>query len=160
MVLRSLRNLGFDLPDLARELGHSYRLKRDERAVLIPGAVEALRRFRSRGIALAMITNGSSTGQRVKIERFDLERYFDRILIEGELGFGKPEPEVYLKAMALLNSSPAYTWCVGDNLEWEVAAPQELGVHSVWVDPTGVGPPAGSGVRPDRTVSSIAELAF
>ena len=62
--------------------------------------------------------------------------------------------------MAALNSSPADTWCVGDNLEWEVAAPQELGIYSVWVDPTGVGPPAGSGVKPDRTVSSIAELAF
>ena len=62
--------------------------------------------------------------------------------------------------MAALNSSPVYTWCVGDNLEWEVAAPQELGIYSVWVDPTGAGAPTGSGVRPDRIVSSIAELAF
>ena len=56
VVLRFLRKLGFDLPDLARDLGRSYREKRDEVAVLIPGAVEVLRRFRSRGIALAMIT--------------------------------------------------------------------------------------------------------
>ena len=90
-----------------------------------------------------MITNGASATQRAKIERFHLAPYFDHILVEGELGFGKPEPEVYLKAMAALRSSPADTWCVGDNLEWEVAAP-----------------PPGSPVRPDRTVASIAELAF
>ena len=160
VVLRSLRKRGFDLPDLARDLGRSYREKRDEVAVLVPGAVEALRRFRSRGIALAMITNGASATQRAKIERFHLAPYFDHILVEGELGFGKPEPEVYLKAMAALRSSPADTWCVGDNLEWEVAAPQRLGIYSVWVDPTGAGPPPGSPVRPDRTVASIAELAF
>ena len=140
--------------------------------MLVPGAVEALRQpsFRSHGIALAMITNGASTTQRAKIERFHLAPYFDHILVEGELGFGKPEPEVYLKAMAALRSSPADTWCVGDNLEWEVAAPQRvrrlkavasrLGIYSVWVDPTGAGPPPGSPVRPDRTVASIAELAF
>ena len=55
----SLRRLGFDLPDLAHDLGLSYRRKREERAELFPGAVEALRRFRSQGIGLALITNGT-----------------------------------------------------------------------------------------------------
>ncbi len=107
-----------------------------------------------------MITNGTGAGQRGKIERFDLARHFDHIFIEGEIGFGKPEREVYMMAMAALGSDPADTWCVGDNLEWEVAAPQRLGIYSVWVDPTGDGPPADSSVTPDRIVSSIAELRF
>ena len=154
----SLRRLGFDLPDLAHDVGQSYRSKRDERAELVTGAVEALRRFRSQGIGLALITNGTRAAQRGKLERFDLERHFDHIFIEGETGFGKPEREVYLTAMAALGSKPADTWCVGDNLEWEVAAPQRLGIYSVWVDPTGEGPPADSGVTPDRVVASIAEL--
>ena len=141
-------------------LGLSYRRKRDERAELFPGAVDALRLFRSLGIGLALITNGTGAGQRGKLKRFDLERHFDHIFIEGKTGFGKPEQEVYLMAMAALGSEPADTWCVGDNLEWEVAAPQRLGIYSVWVDPTGVGPPAGSGVTPDRIVASIAELRF
>ena len=62
--------------------------------------------------------------------------------------------------MAALGSKPSDTWCVGDNLEWEVAAPQRLGIYSVWVDPTGAGPPAASGVIPDRVVASIAEVRF
>ena len=156
----SLRRLGFDLPDLAQEMGQSYRRKRDERAELFPGAVEALRRFRSQGIGLALITNGTGEAQRGKLERFDLERHFDHIFIEGETGIGKPEREVYLRAMAALGSDPANTWCVGDNLEWEVAAPQRLGIYSIWVDPTGEGPPADYGVTPDRIVASIAEVRF
>ena len=156
----SLRSMGFDLPDLAQEMGLSYRRKREEQAKLFPGAVEALRRFRSQGIGLALITNGTGEAQRGKLERFDLERHFDHIFIEGETGIGKPEREVYLNAMAALGSEPSNTWCVGDNLEWEVAAPQRLGIYSVWVDPTAEGPPADSGVTPDRIVASIAEISF
>ena len=85
-------------------------------AELIPGAVDALRRFRSQGVGLALITNGTRAAQRGKLERFDLERHFDHIFIEEETGFGKPEQEVYLTAMAALGSKPADTWCVGDNL--------------------------------------------
>lgn len=160
IVRRSLGRLGFDLPDLARDIGLSYRTMRDGGAELIPGAAEALRRFRGHGIRLAMITNGTSEGQRAKIERFGLDRHFDRIFIEGELGYGKPNRRVYLGAMESLGSVPGETWCVGDNLEWEVAAPQRLGIYSVWVDPSGEGPPTDSGVTPDRIVASMAELEF
>ena len=127
---------------------------------MIPGAVEALMRFRSCGIGLALITNGSGAGQRAKIDRFDLGGQFDHIFNEGEIGFGKPEQEVYLMSMSALGSEPAETWCVGDNLDWEVAAPQRLCIYSVWIDPTGEGPPADSGVTPDRIVASIADLKF
>ena len=151
---------GSTFPTLARDLGLSYRAKRDGDARLIPGAAEALRRFRHCGIGLAMITNGSGEGQRAKIERFDLGRHFDHIFIEGELGYGKPDGRVYLGAMAALGSGPAETWCVGDNLEWEAATPQRLGIYGVWVDPAGEGPPPGSGVTPDRIVASIADLRF
>ena len=160
IVRRALGKLGFDLPDVARDLGLSYRAKRDGDAELIPGSAEALQRFRDRGMGLAMITNGSGEGQKAKIERFDLARHFDHIFIEGELGYGKPDRRVYLGAMEALGSEPAETWCVGDNLEWEVAAPQRLGIYGVWVDPTGKGPPEDSSVRPDRIVASIAELRF
>ena len=63
-------------------------------------------------------------------------------------------------AMAALGSNPASTGCVGDNLEWEVAVPQRLGIYSVWVDPTTGGPLASSGVTPDLIVASIADLRF
>ena len=160
IVRLALGKLGFDLPDLARDMGLSYRAMREEGAEPIPGAVEALQRFGDRGIGLAMITNGSGEVQRGKIERFDLARHFDHIFIEGELGYGKPDRRVYLGAMAALGSEPRETWCVGDNLEWEVAAPQRLGLHCVWVDPAGEGPPPASGVTPDMIVGSIAELRF
>ncbi len=54
--------------------------------VPLPGALETLARIRDRGIRLALITNGSAELQRGKIRRFDLERFFDASLVEGEFG--------------------------------------------------------------------------
>ena len=49
-------------------------------------------------------------------------------------------------------------WVVGDNLEWEVAVPQELGLFAVWHDPTHQGLPPGSHVKPDLIIHSLPEL--
>jgi putative hydrolase of the HAD superfamily len=47
---------------------------------------------------------------------------------------------------------------VGDNLEWEVVAPQRLGIHAIWHDVVGEGLPQGSPIRPDRIIRSLPEL--
>jgi putative hydrolase of the HAD superfamily len=47
---------------------------------------------------------------------------------------------------------------VGDNLEWDVAAPQRLGLRAAWVDGPGRGLPEGSPVRPDRILRAFPEF--
>ncbi len=50
------------------------------------------------------------------------------------------------------------TWMIGDNLEWEVEAPQRLGIYAIWMDVHGDGLPEGSTVKPDRIIRSLTEL--
>ena len=145
-------------PELAQAIAERYRDLRDQSIHLISGAVEALERLRARGVRLGMVTNGTGPDQRAKIERFDLARHFNHILIEGEFGCGKPDIRVYHAAMDALQSHPAETWFVGDNLEWDVAAPQRLGLSAVWVDGARTGLPAGTAVQP-VIAHSLAELA-
>ena len=47
---------------------------------------------------------------------------------------------------------------VGDNLEWDVAAPQRLGIVGIWLDVLGTGLPEASAVTPDRIIRSLSEL--
>ena len=159
IVGQALCSLGLNVPVAAAEIANRYRDLREDRITLLPGAIETLGWFRSRGVRLGMATNGSSAGQRAKIDRFGLAPYFDRIIVEGEFGFGKPEREVYEALFASLGASPANTWFVGDNLECDVAAPQALGVYGIWVDGSKGGLPEGTPVRPDRIIHSIVELA-
>jgi putative hydrolase of the HAD superfamily len=145
-------------PTLAQAYASRFHEAREAAVACDPGAIETLDELRRLGVKMALVTNGDGTGQRKKIVRFDLGGRFDHIQIEGEVGFGKPDPRAYLHAMETLGVGPAETWMVGDNLEWEVAAPQRLGIHSIWRDWAGEGLPAGSSVKPDRIVSSICQL--
>jgi putative hydrolase of the HAD superfamily len=107
---------------------------------------------------MALVTNGTSAMQRGKIQRFGLEPCFDYILIEEEFGVGKPDERVYLHAIGQLDTHPSKSWMVGDNLEWEVATPQRLGIFSIWVDSDGAGLPETANVKPDRIIRTLSTL--
>jgi putative hydrolase of the HAD superfamily len=144
--------------DLAERVARRFIALREEEMHLFPGAVETLSGLGEAGVRMALVTNGPGEIQRAKIARFALERHFVHIQIEGEHGFGKPEERAYTHAMAALGVAPGETWMVGDNLEWEVAAPQRLGIHAIWHDPHGAGLPETSPIRPDRIIRSLGEL--
>lgn len=160
IATRALDSLGAgDDTGLAWELAESYRTTRESSLKPYPGAIETLESLQGMGVKLALITNGSAEGQRGKVVRFGLERFFGCIVIEGEFGVGKPDERVYRHALDALATDPEDAWMVGDNLEWEVDVPQGLGLRGIWVDWAGAGLPEGTTVRPDRIVRAISELA-
>lgn len=143
---------------LATRMSERYNSYREEQMYLFPDAHEVVDTLRIAGVKLALITNGASEPQRAKVERFDLTHRFHHIQIEGEHGFGKPEERAYRHAMTMLGVDPHETWMVGDNLEWEIRAPQRIGIHAIWHDTLGDGLPAGTDARPDRIIRSLREL--
>jgi putative hydrolase of the HAD superfamily len=149
-------------PGLTSAVAHSFsdrfHAEREGRIAAFPGAIEAVDALKTRGLKLALITNGRSVIQRGKIERFDLEHRFDRIQIEEEHGCGKPDERAYLDCMEGLGVGPDECWMIGDNLEWEVVAPQRLGIYAVWVDGYDRGLPEGSQIVPDRIIRRLTEL--
>lgn len=145
-------------PDWADAVADDYSRRRDAAVALFPDALETLAACRAAGVRLAMITNGPSAGQWAKIDRFDLRGWFDHILVEGDFGVGKPDPCVYRHILELMGTAGPETWMVGDNLEWDVAAPQRLGIVGIWHDAHRTGLPAGSKVTPNHIVTTLAEL--
>lgn len=156
VVRGTLDLLGLASPAAADEIAHAYSVQRELEVSPFPGAIETLNYVRAMGMAL--VTNGTSAMQRGKIERFGLESCFDYILIEEEFGVGKPDERVYLHAIAQFDASPAEAWMVGDNLEWEVATPQRLGIFSIWIDGAGTGLPETANVNPDRIIRRLSAL--
>jgi putative hydrolase of the HAD superfamily len=153
-----LDQLGIQDPDLAQEMAHAFTEAQLSSIEAFPGAIDAVRTLRDRGVKLALITNGEAAEQRRKITRFDLDPLFDTVIVEGEFGVGKPDPAVYHHALDALGATPQDAWMVGDNLEWEVAVPKQLGLYTVWVDFEGKGLPASARVQPDRIIHNLAEL--
>jgi len=159
IVSMALANVGVEAGDeLPRQIAERYRDLRDEAQVLMPGALESLARLRLQGVGMALVTNGSQADQRRKIERFGLAPYFDHIQIEGEFGLGKPHEPVYRHVIEQMGIQPQRSWFVGDNLEWDVLAPQRVGFTGIWVDYEGTGLPSGAPGRPHRTLRAVSEL--
>lgn len=139
-------------------MADTFSRERIKTIVPFPGAIETLEWLRTHGFRLALITNGLSRTQRQKIEHFALASHFDCIVVEEEFGAGKPNPRVFRHALAALGAAPHEAWMVGDNLAFDVAGAQQLGIHAIWHDVRGHGLPAGSAVQPDRIVASLSEL--
>ena len=156
--LALLADLDIDDPSLAAAIGCEYARRRDVGMTLIPEAVDTVRWLKSTGRSLALLTNGGGPPQRKKIERFGLSGLFDAVLVEGELGFGKPDPRIYAEALAALGVEPSEAWMIGDNLDFDVLVPQRLGLTGVWIDVRRRGVPSDSPMTPHYIVHSLSAV--
>ena len=154
----ALRKLGIVDEALAGEMADSYTARRRELVTPLPGALGALGALRQSGIAMALVTNGNAEWQRWKIDKFEVGRYFDAIVNEGELGFGKPDPRIFRYALERLNVPASEAWMVGDNLRFDIAGGHDARLFTVWVDGEGKGLPDDPPALPDRSIASLAEL--
>ncbi len=156
IVEKAFRGAGLDGDGLSERLADRYSVVREEAIYPFPGAIDTIRKFRELRISLALVTNGSAESQRRKIERFDIGQLFDHILIEGEQGFGKPDERIYRKALADLGSEASDTWMMGDNLLWDVIAPQRVGIRGIWVNVRGIRKRTDD--VPFLTIGSLSEI--
>ncbi len=158
ILTRSFAHLGISNSPIVDGMADRYATKRDEKLKPFPGAIDTLRRLKAAGVRMGLLTNGSSESQRGKIEKHGLAEFFDHIQIEGEFGIGKPDERAFRNALDALGVSPVEVWMIGDNLDFDIHAAQQLGIYAVWVDSQGNGLPEGTSVRPDRIIRSLSEL--
>ncbi len=158
IVAHGFERLGAPNEVLAAAIAEDFAARRWEVMCLFPGTVETLGRLRDSGVTMALVTNGDKTQQRRKIERYDLARFFEVIQIEGEFGAGKPEEAVYRHVLERLDVPASEAWMVGDHFEWDVAAPQRLGLRGIWLDRERTGLPPDAAVLPHRIIREFPEI--
>lgn len=115
-----------------------------------PEVPDTLARLRADGVRLAVVSNWDVSLHDV-LERTDLRRLVDAVVISAVEGVAKPDPAIFRIALAKLGVSEAVH--VGDSLEHDVAGARAAGLEAVLVvRDQAVAPP---GVR---AVASLAEL--
>ena len=79
-------------------------------------AVELLKFFKEKG-KTALITNFDHPPLiRLMLERYNITEYFDSVIISGDVGVKKPEPEIFLPALAETGLSHNDVIYVGDSI--------------------------------------------
>jgi HAD superfamily hydrolase (TIGR01509 family) len=122
-------------------------------------ALAVLADLRRRVERIGLVTNGASDAQRRKLDHFALERHFDHVQIEGELGVGKPESAAYRHALAQVGTRPEETLMVGDSFDADVLGALGAGLHAAWIDAHRRGAPPAQAPRDFHTLASIGDLS-
>lgn len=96
------------------------------------------------------------------LERFDLKRFFDVIVISGEVNKRKPSPEIFHKALKVINADPSETVFVGDTLSIDVEGAKKVGMKAILIlrgtSVPDMPKPVYTTARPDKVIRRLKEL--
>jgi putative hydrolase of the HAD superfamily len=117
--------------------------------------------LRAAGVRLAAVTNASGSHQRAKLDTLGIGRFFDTVVIAGELGAAKPDPVIFHTACARLGVPVEAAMHVGDLLDADAVGARDAGLHGVWLDralTAGHDFPEYAGVRVIESLADLPEL--
>jgi putative hydrolase of the HAD superfamily len=118
-LLRGLETGELSEDEFEREFGGRLGLESPERLIdsmfagmkPVDEMVSAVRRLREGGVKTGLVSNSWSTGH---YDRELLGELFDAVLISGELGMHKPQPEIYRLAAERIGTEPEACLFVDD----------------------------------------------
>ena len=92
-----------------------------------------LRRFRSNGIPVGVVTNGDSETQRGKVRNNGVDSLVVDCVVSEEVGVRKPDPAIFHRALDLLGAEAGSTLFVGDNAAEYIVGTASLNMLTAWV---------------------------
>ena len=134
---RFIEQAGISASVSAAEMSEVYLRAFAESDVLINGARDLLEYVGSLGrIKTAVATNGFGDTQRRRLEVTGLNRYFDALVISGELGLKKPDRAFFRTAFSRLGiEDPGRCVMIGDNLISDMQGGKAAGMITCWYNP-------------------------
>ncbi len=117
---------------IAEEIGEPYEIVKHEMedGVELNETLVAYAEELKTTHKLALLSNCSSAYLRRELEKYDLERLFDDVVISGEVGLIKPEPAIFEHIMDKLGVKPEECIFTDDN-PINVAAAERIGIRSI-----------------------------
>ncbi|HEY3780206.1 MAG TPA: HAD family hydrolase [Fimbriimonadaceae bacterium] len=127
-----LHRLGVEDDALAKKLGDTYAFERNANLELFPEALGVLETLKQR-YPMGLITNGPADIQRQEIETVGVGRFFEHVYIEGEMGRGKPLPEVFEMIAAEVGKQPDEILFVGNSYAHDILPAITAGWRTAWI---------------------------
>jgi putative hydrolase of the HAD superfamily len=131
----------------------------------VPGVVPfedtlpVLEQLKNAGYKIGLITNAMQPMwmRDVELSAYGILDYLDVRLTSGDVGFMKPHPHIYWRALELLDVQPEEAVFVGDRPANDIAGANEAGLISVLMSPHHLEREL-NGIRPNYTICNLTEL--
>jgi 2-haloalkanoic acid dehalogenase type II len=146
----SLRREAFSILD-------SLELEGAKSASVFPGAEDVLRRLKSRGFHLGLLTNSGRAAASLSLARWGLQGLFELVLTRDDIDAMKPRPEGLSKAARMLGVRPDQVYYVGDSV-YDVMAAKAAGMNSIAVATGNYTAERLKGEGADYVIFSLGEL--
>jgi putative hydrolase of the HAD superfamily len=154
-----LADLGTRFDDaVVSEMEDRRRAEVNEAWALFDDVVPCLDWLHAAGLKVAAVTNASGPHQRAKLTGLGIARFFDTVVIAGELGAAKPDPQIFRAACTRLEVPAEQALHIGDRLDVDALGARDAGLHGVWLDRQGAPTRPEQGVHVIETLADLPEL--
>jgi putative hydrolase of the HAD superfamily len=89
------------------------------------------------------------------LERFQLKRFLDTVVISAETKIRKPSPEIFKKTLRILKTDPSNAVFVGDRLDMDIKGAKNIGMKTVLIKRR---PLVDTETKPDITILRFNDL--
>jgi len=90
------------------------------------------------------------------LDKFGLKRFFDVVVISGDVNQRKPNPEIFQRTLKVLGVDASKAVFVGDMLDLDVMGPSRVGMKTVFIERRSKEHDVD--VSPDYVIKSLNEL--
>lgn len=138
----------------ASETWNVYESVLSQGHFFIDGAPELLKELYKK-YELYLVSNGTASVQKGRLESANIEKYFKGIFISQNIGFNKPDKRFFDAVTKQIDGfDPSLAVIIGDSLTSDIQGGINAGLRTVWFNPKG----KTADITPDFTVSKLADI--
>jgi HAD superfamily hydrolase (TIGR01549 family) len=109
----------------------SYRAAYLAARAPVPGAQSLLAALAPR-VRIGIVSNNLLEEQRDKVRLCGFEPFVDALVVSEEEGVSKPDPEIFRRALARLQTSPDEAVMIGDSWTADIEGAIAAGIRAIW----------------------------
>lgn len=144
-------------PDLATVLIEAHRAEL-AKAATFPRHYEPLLRRLAQHYRLAVVSNFDYTPTAVGIlETAGVLDLFATVIVSDAVGWRKPRPDIFRRALAATAADPSRTLFVGDRVDIDVEGAHRVGMDAAWINPAREPLPEGLSA-PEYEIRDLTDL--
>ena len=122
--------------ELGNQFDHEYLDLLADCTQLVDGAIDLMKRFRSAGWKIGILSNGFTEVQYRKIRNSGLNPYVDFIVLSDDIGINKPDVRIYRHAEKIAGTTAERCLMIGDNPDTDIAGAIAAGWHAIYFTPS------------------------
>ncbi len=94
--------------------------------------INVLDKWQQKQIPLGIISNFDTRIYQL-LKLLNLAEYFSSITISSEVGVAKPEPKIFMTALAKHSCQPEQAWYIGDSFIEDYQGAKQIGMQAFWL---------------------------